>query len=411
MATQPQFRSFLPSSAHNNTTTNTNNNDKEKYTSTSQTPASQHQDFVHDIAFDHYGRRIATCSGDKVKVWDLDEKGDWVFSPGCGSDWKAHRGSVTKISWAHPEFGQLLATCGTDHAAIVWEELDTTFSSSSLDNNTDQSMATQPEQQQQTQVSRWIDKVQLTDATKACTCIEFSPRHLGLKLATGSHDGYVRIYEAIDIMNLNHWSMSGQIEAEVNEELGISSLSWCRGRFEPPTLVVGGASSGRVTVYSYSDASRTWYRLAELNSHQGKGVYDVSWAPNVGRSFHLIASAGKDQVLKVHRLNRKTQQNINKKQSEEDDGKKKNSSFLEYASSQNLESSEEEVWRVAWNVTGTVLASSGDGGIVKLWKCDFKYDNWKCVSEVHGGQPSSAPFTSANSSFPASDNTMQMMTT
>ena len=27
-----------------------------------------------------------------------------------------------------------------------------------------------------------------------------------------------------------------------------------------------------------------------------------------------------------------------------------------------------QVWRVAWNATGTVLASSGDDGHVRLWK-------------------------------------------
>ena len=27
-----------------------------------------------------------------------------------------------------------------------------------------------------------------------------------------------------------------------------------------------------------------------------------------------------------------------------------------------------QVWRVEWNVTGTILASSGDDGCVRLWK-------------------------------------------
>ena len=40
------------------------------------------------------------------------------------------------------------------------------------------------------------------------------------------------------------------------------------------------------------------------------------------------------------------------------------------------------MWRCAWNVTGTVLASSGDGGMVQLWKSDFN-GNWKCVSQLN----------------------------
>ena len=27
-----------------------------------------------------------------------------------------------------------------------------------------------------------------------------------------------------------------------------------------------------------------------------------------------------------------------------------------------------QVWRVSWNITGTVLSSSGDDGCVRLWK-------------------------------------------
>ena len=43
--------------------------------------------------------------------------------------------------------------------------------------------------------------------------------------------------------------------------------------------------------------------LADLEPH-GHAVNDVAWAPNMGRSYHLIASAGQDQQLKVHRLAR-----------------------------------------------------------------------------------------------------------
>jgi len=39
------------------------------------------------------------------------------------ASWKAHSGSVWKVTWAHPEFGQVLATCSFDRTAAIWEEI------------------------------------------------------------------------------------------------------------------------------------------------------------------------------------------------------------------------------------------------------------------------------------------------
>mmetsp|Transcript_23094 Transcript_23094/g.41686 ORF Transcript_23094/g.41686 Transcript_23094/m.41686 type:complete len:386 (-) Transcript_23094:962-2119(-) len=368
-----------------------------------QVLASSSNDYVQDLAFDFYGRRIAMCCGDRtVRVWDLGKDGEWVSSE--SSEWRAHRGTVTRVSWAHPEFGPLLVTGGTDNMAIVWE------GSSS---------------------KRWLEKATLMDARRSITAVSFAPRHLGLKLATGSADGTVRIYETIDAANLHHWRLNDTIDAELSpptttttttsndttrgslnsdrsnkernsanqsssagvsgnsstnsssgSELGVTCLSWCTGRFEPPTMVIGG-SSGNVVVYRYSDASRTWNSLVKLPQHAG-GVLDVSWSPNVGRSYHLIASAGRDgTTLCIHRLRRVV-----------------GSGGLELESTQELDTRGSQVWRVEWNVTGTVLASSGDGGRVRLWKCDFS-NKWKCVSEVYGDVTSSAPTTNEKTKEPS----------
>ena len=134
--------------------------------SSMQVISSRAQDYIHDCKFDVYGRRMATCSGDRfVRVWDLTDNGEWSLV----GEWQAHRGSVSMLSWGHPEFGSLIATCGSDHEVKIFEERTNATSAA----------------------SRWTAKAQLTEARKAVSCVEFAPRYWGLKLATGSADGYV----------------------------------------------------------------------------------------------------------------------------------------------------------------------------------------------------------------------------
>ncbi|GMI39022.1 hypothetical protein TrCOL_g10512, partial [Triparma columacea] len=216
----------------------------------------------------------------------------------------------------------------------------------------------------------------------------FAPKHVGLRVATGSADGVVRIYEAIDVLNLNHWPMSQCFDADVESELGVTCLSWCSGRFEPPMLVVGG-SSGRITVWRFSDSSRQWHVAAELPNHS-LSVLDVSWAPNIGRSFHLIASSGKDKTLRLYKMKREKQSvddnddntEINimgssanpddrGKMGDEDEEDKSGEAEKENIETQSLETNDSDVWRLGWNSTGTVLATSGENGAISMWKSDF----------------------------------------
>jgi len=53
-------------------------------------------------------------------VWDLDGQNKWK----CSSEWKAHTGAIWKIKWAHPEFGQILASCSFDKTVRIWEETE-----------------------------------------------------------------------------------------------------------------------------------------------------------------------------------------------------------------------------------------------------------------------------------------------
>jgi len=44
----------------------------------------KHDDYVHDVQFDYYGKRIATCSSDQlVKIW---EKNTDLLSAGISAE-------------------------------------------------------------------------------------------------------------------------------------------------------------------------------------------------------------------------------------------------------------------------------------------------------------------------------------
>ena len=52
------------------------------------------------------------------------------------------------------------------------------------------------------------------------------------------------------------------------------------------------------------------------------------------------------------------------------------------------------VWRVCWNIMGTILATSGDDGYVRLWKDNY-INNWRCIAVLKGdgssGQSTETP--------------------
>lgn len=54
---------------------------------------------------------------------------------------------------------------------------------------------------------RWLKKSQLSESKRAINDVKFAPRNVGLKLATASADGSVRIYEASDPFSLSYWPL------------------------------------------------------------------------------------------------------------------------------------------------------------------------------------------------------------
>jgi nucleoporin SEH1 len=83
----------------------------------------------------------------------------------------------------------------------------------------------------------------------------------------------------------------------------------------------------------------------------------------MGRSYHLIATAGRDNKLRIHTLRKRVEE-------EGEGGREGGRGRWVYDPVEDMQEIEvgAEVWRVEWNVVGTLLATSGEDGVVRLWR-------------------------------------------
>lgn len=167
---------------------------------------------------------------------------------------------------------------------------------------------------------------------------------------------------AVDVLNLAQWANAATLQCFA-DGTSVNCLSWSTGRFEPPTLVVGGSFPA---VYRYTEASRQWSPVLLLPEPPSHKVKDVAWAPNVGRSFHYVASC-EDTQLRIFKLSRGYT-------NAEGDG-------MQLVDTQTI--SLPHAWRCQWNVTGTVLAVGGDCGTVDLYKMGPE-GLFRRVSQIQG---------------------------
>ncbi|KAJ1905272.1 epoxide hydrolase, soluble (sEH) [Coemansia sp. IMI 209127] len=239
-----------------------------------------HDDFIHDLAYNFYGTRLATCGSDKcIKIWDWNKQtGLWILNESI----PAHESSVVKLSWAHPEFGQVLASCSLDRTVKVWMEHESSA---------------------KTGGSRWTCVSKIVDSSAVVHSVAFAPEYTNLIIAAASSDGKVRLHSPIEAIRLRNWSISGQIDfvpGGASDSDGPLCLSWCKSRFSSPhMLVVGGSKGNSVKVFQTGPMQPT--KLHDIDFYDSY-VLDVDWAPTMGRSFHLIATACSDGHVRIYKF-------------------------------------------------------------------------------------------------------------
>ena len=151
-------------------------------------------------------------------------------------------------------------------------------------------------------------------------------------------------------------------------------LAWGTSIIDAPMLVVG-MSSGGVLLWSFDDARKAWTRSHAFEMPGGRCHVDcvrgVSWAADMGRSYQLIATASRDRTVKLWALHRRGGDDKTRGAG----GKMTDAHGAEAGATWSATCCAElphrsQVWRVQWNASGSMLATSEDDGSVKVFKQD-----------------------------------------
>ncbi|KAF2761679.1 WD40 repeat-like protein [Pseudovirgaria hyperparasitica] len=270
----------------------------------------------HDAVLDYYGRRLATCSSDKtIKIFDVTADSHVLTSILTG-----HEGAVWCVSWAHPKFGNILASASYDGKVFIWRE----------------------------SASVWTRVYDFGLHTASVNLVAWAPHEAGCVLACASSDGSVSVLEFKE----NSWSPM----VFAAHGIGVNSVSWSPA-VVPGALtgasgmVVGsarrfvtGGSDCLVKIWEWNAEQNTYTSTCTLTGHTD-WVRDVAWSPTVlTRSY--IASASQDKTVRIWTST--------------------NPALGEWKSTTlNFDA---VAWRVSWSLSGNILAVSTGDNRVSLWK-------------------------------------------
>jgi len=295
------------------------------------TPYSGHDDMIHDAVLDYYGRKLATCSSDRtVKIYDVDGVTQKLLDT-----LKGHDGAVWSVSWAHPKYGNILASSGYDGKVLVWKE----------------------------QSGIWQRTYEFTQHKASVNSIAWAPHESGCLLACASSDGQISVLD-FKANTLDHKTFAAH-------GLGVNSVSWA-----PATAVgsivnsspapatgstrrfVTGGCDNILKLWTFDLATQSYHEDGEPLAGHTDWVRDVAWSPTILQRAY-IASASQDQSVRIWT-------------SESSGSGSWVSHVLKF---------DAPVWKVSWSLSGNILAVSGGDNAVTLWKENLRGE-WECVKSM-----------------------------
>lgn len=317
---------------------------------------------IHDAVTDYFGTKLATCSSDRtIKLFSISGSTHTLLT-----ELRGHEGPVWQLSWAHPSFGNLIASCSYDRKVIVWRETH---------NN-----------------CQWEKWYEYSGHDSSVNAIDWAPKEFGLQLVCGSSDGTLSVLTCLD----NVWTTKKISNAHTN---GVNAVGWAPafsyglslfhdaanngagedGSTDQPSPAVSDpketnklqkrfASAGcdnLIKIWLYDEKDDSWVKEHQLEGHLD-WVRDIAWSPTIGTGKTLIASCSQDRKVIIWEQTR---------------GSSANNEAQSIWQPKPLGVFDDVVWHVSWSVMGNILAVSGGDNKVTLWK-ENSAGVWQCISDV-----------------------------
>ncbi|KAK8819894.1 hypothetical protein WA538_001997 [Blastocystis sp. DL] len=187
----------------------------------------------------------------------------------------------------------------------------------------------------------WTMKCPFTLPSPSPNDIAFSPSFMGLNIAICFKDGSVNIYRPQDVFQL--WSWQKESSFLLNKQA--NCLSWCKSRNHVVSMIIGTEDDAQI--WEQDPATRQWEKKWVVSENCGT-IRNVAWSPNFGRDYETVATASSDGCIRIYEIRSM--------------GKTMTACLRDHG---------RDVWRIQWNMMGTILASSGNDNTVRMWKRKF----------------------------------------
>lgn len=252
---------------------------------------------------------------------------------------QGHSGPVWQVSWGHPRFGVVLASCSFDGSVLIHREV-------------------RPREWTLVHAARNLHESSVNG-------VAFAPNEYGMMLAAASSDGRVSV---LTLQPNNTWSVDYLQDCPI----GVNAVSWAPygayheedspDRVEAPRLVTAGCDN---KIRFWVKQENSWVEdpsaRCDISIQHSDWVRDVAWAPCLLPNRNMIASCSEDHTVIIWRQGR----------------------IDEAWKPTLLNKFDAPVWRVSWSTTGHMLAVSSGDSDVTLWKLgvDGKWAQLASVDE------------------------------